>query len=1303
MGQEGEPVIRIGELLVRSGVITATDLSEAEKLSSHMKVQFGRLLIMAGCLTEEALECALEAQGLCRQGLMTSDIAIEALAFAVSENISLQEALEVLDILPQFGTSTLKLAELIHDANIIDEEKLQDAFDTSMETNQALAEVLVEMQCITPTLLPILQRMQDQIRTETLDRDDAINELRGTFKIWKKADKALSDDPMSASAIIGSKTPGAPQEKPSRFTSSFDTFTKIPAVTPDTAASIIERSQSAGNAIPPATASSANAQPVPASPPISPAPNLGYVHPGEKSQPQHKSASASGEVDWVLHHYGAGGIGHPASHPARIQQPDAFSYADDDEQRISDLLDIFASEVSSTSPQSGSQTGKSSSPGVSAVHSNRGSIELPSASYDSPAVNAPRPVGELFSSGGLTSDASVTSDAIAPISPTPANWLPTAPKSPSSSHWSKTPSVTGTGELPTLPRGGFGRDTGNTWPTISPLEAERANQKVQEVQAKSSVPPPIQQPATQSTVEKLVEQAKSATEFRVPGQPKSPRKADQVQTYGKGLGHAERAVEEAKGPAKGLGHPDRAKEQSKGLAHPERESKGSGHPARAREEGSPSESSSYPDSFASDYAQRASENGESALAGSASGKLANPFTVARKLGAKKDPHSPIQAPGPEASSPLHGQFDDELARQLLGEPEISAPQPAPLSDSEVEEHEGVLESETLEIEYEAAGFEASEEFVSTAVEFLPEPDSELTDAVLETETAMAADVDSFAQPSPASSYSGGGAGGTRGSLSISGSHETQLGSISGERESLFSPLFREPIPDEEPAAGLPFDVLPSVVRPLESLELQSDEAQSDPNFSHAETQEDELTRTRNRLAETRARRAASMQTAELADEDAEPGFSIDFSTESERAEIEALERERNEYEALRADEQRESAEAELPVSPEYREGEEVEAPAATDKERPESQLLESQLLESKPEREEKEAEAAAKEREETEAREAAEKEREEKEAEAAAKEREETEAREAAEKEREEPEAREAAEKDREEKEAEAAAKEREETEAREAAEKEREETEAREAAEKEREETEAREAAEKERQEAEAREAAEKERQEAEAREAAEKERQEAEAREAAEKERQETEAREAAEKEREETEAREAAEKEREETEARESAQDELQIVAESERASIEKAALGEDQLDTSKVDAVTVADQLSPLVRQGTKAHHGKKHRDDKHKVGTDAEGADFVHMLEAAHFFSEAELHDAIIDALSDPHKAVEILSAVGVIDRSFLDAAARLYKLTKTHAVEYDKAIESLEAMRDGKLKPADLTNQLGMKKPKRRK
>lgn len=237
MTQEDTPVIRIGELLVRSGVITTYDLSEAEKLSAHMKVQFGRLLIMAGCLTEEALECALEAQQLVRDGMLNSEIACEALAFAVQESIPLRQALEMLDCLPQFGTATLRLAELIHDANIIDEEKLHDAFDTSMETNRSLPEVLVEMHCISPGLLAIMTRMQEQIRNDTLDREDAINELKGTFKIWTRADKAMANDPMSKSAIITGSNAPAPA-KPSRFTSSFDSVTRLPAISPETLAGL---------------------------------------------------------------------------------------------------------------------------------------------------------------------------------------------------------------------------------------------------------------------------------------------------------------------------------------------------------------------------------------------------------------------------------------------------------------------------------------------------------------------------------------------------------------------------------------------------------------------------------------------------------------------------------------------------------------------------------------------------------------------------------------------------------------------------------------------------------------------------------------------------------------------------------------------------------------------------------------------------------------------------------------------------------------------------------------------------------
>ena len=416
---QDQPVIRIGELLVQSGVITTYDLSEAEKLSSHMKVQFGRLLIMAGCLTEEALECALEAQGLIKDGLLTAQIACEALAFAVQENIPLRQALESLDCLPQFGTSTLRLAELIHDANIIDEERLHDAFDTSMETNRPLPEVLVQMECISPGLLSIMLRMQEQIRNDTLDREDSINELRGTFKIWKRADKAMSHDPMSKSAIIGA--PVTP-EKQGRFTSSFDTVNRLPAMSPEILASLHKESQVP--AAPPASSPSAahgnintNAPESISASAVTPAPPTGSpaaqnlsntpsfsnqnasnssnvanssstasAYSQQASQgagsvgaqgassannrPSSSSASTRGgndelNVDWILNDYANAPAGQPMPDgvilysqgyfPPDPQKPsieESFieSFSDEDEQRINDLLDVFASDSPAAAP-----------------------------------------------------------------------------------------------------------------------------------------------------------------------------------------------------------------------------------------------------------------------------------------------------------------------------------------------------------------------------------------------------------------------------------------------------------------------------------------------------------------------------------------------------------------------------------------------------------------------------------------------------------------------------------------------------------------------------------------------------------------------------------------------------------------------------------------------------------------------------------------------------------------------------------------------------------------------------------------
>ncbi|MDR3613910.1 MAG: hypothetical protein P4L53_10090 [Candidatus Obscuribacterales bacterium] len=178
--------IRIGDLLVRAGVVTAADCAEAERLSVEMKAQFGRLLILAGCLTEEALACALEAQAFIKQGVISFDIAIEALAFAVEENMTLEQALELLDLLPQFGTATLELAKLIGEARIVPEDNLIEALEHSVQTNIPLSEVLLAEQLISPDMLGLLTVLHEQIRTNSLDRALAVKDLRAEYAQWRR-------------------------------------------------------------------------------------------------------------------------------------------------------------------------------------------------------------------------------------------------------------------------------------------------------------------------------------------------------------------------------------------------------------------------------------------------------------------------------------------------------------------------------------------------------------------------------------------------------------------------------------------------------------------------------------------------------------------------------------------------------------------------------------------------------------------------------------------------------------------------------------------------------------------------------------------------------------------------------------------------------------------------------------------------------------------------------------------------------------------------------------------------------------
>lgn len=204
--------IKIGQLLVLSGLVSAADITEAEKLSRHMQIPFGRLLIMGGCLNEETLDAALEAQKLIREGLVSVDVACQALVACVQQKVPLTQALEMLDLVPQYGKSTAVLADLIKRANIVSSDLIEVALAESIETSAFLGDIMVRDHVVPPALLPLLHRILDRIRGGSTEGNEAITEIRATYGMWQRAHASLNDDPLSQSPILSLEPAAAAPE-----------------------------------------------------------------------------------------------------------------------------------------------------------------------------------------------------------------------------------------------------------------------------------------------------------------------------------------------------------------------------------------------------------------------------------------------------------------------------------------------------------------------------------------------------------------------------------------------------------------------------------------------------------------------------------------------------------------------------------------------------------------------------------------------------------------------------------------------------------------------------------------------------------------------------------------------------------------------------------------------------------------------------------------------------------------------------------------------------------------------------------
>lgn len=172
----------IGEILVKAGLVSQTQVDEVVRDSGTRQRLIGKTLVARGWLKPEQLKAALQAQSLLRDGIVDSFKALKALSIACTFDKSFEQALY--EVTPQsvaaasLTSATCKLGELLVSANVIDSATLEDAHRRSQAKGEPLGVVLVADGILSESYLDAALELQVRVRDGMFSREQAIAALK---------------------------------------------------------------------------------------------------------------------------------------------------------------------------------------------------------------------------------------------------------------------------------------------------------------------------------------------------------------------------------------------------------------------------------------------------------------------------------------------------------------------------------------------------------------------------------------------------------------------------------------------------------------------------------------------------------------------------------------------------------------------------------------------------------------------------------------------------------------------------------------------------------------------------------------------------------------------------------------------------------------------------------------------------------------------------------------------------------------------------------------------------------------------
>ena len=188
------PPIKLGELLIFADILSIEDLNRAIESSKISKLPVGRELVMHGILAENTLTAAVKLQSMIKDKLIDVETATKTLRIVHFEKTETDQALKKAGYDVIKTRSTARLGELLVEAQITTNEKLNEALTTSKETGLPLGRVMVLTQKLSEALLSSALTAQVLIRDEKLTRQAAIQGLKAARIRHENIEKSLIDE-----------------------------------------------------------------------------------------------------------------------------------------------------------------------------------------------------------------------------------------------------------------------------------------------------------------------------------------------------------------------------------------------------------------------------------------------------------------------------------------------------------------------------------------------------------------------------------------------------------------------------------------------------------------------------------------------------------------------------------------------------------------------------------------------------------------------------------------------------------------------------------------------------------------------------------------------------------------------------------------------------------------------------------------------------------------------------------------------------------------------------------------------------